>query len=93
MGEQVSFASTGVLALVAAVVLVPIAIVQVLGAGLTEGLLVALVVVPILLAALWVYVDARRRADDHAWLWTIVTLALPLVGLIVYLGVRAIDTR
>lgn len=54
------------------------------------GLVFVLIPLAIAIAiAVWMYKDAQKRNDPNAILWLIVGLVFPIVGLIVYLIVRA----
>lgn len=79
---------TWFLATVAVVVAIPVGGGAVLGAGRVEGIGLAVllaVVVGILRA---VYVDAERQGMGGT-LWTVVVLVLQVIGLVVYLAIRA----
>lgn len=47
-------------------------------------LLLLPIIVPAVLATVWVYKDAKRNSDDPAYLWALVALFAPLVGLLLY---------
>lgn len=51
------------------------------------GVLIPLAIV--IAIAVWMYKDAQKRGDQNAILWLIVGLVFPLIGLIVYLIIRA----
>lgn len=79
---------TWFLAILAVVVAIPVAGGAMLGTGMVEavGIAVLLAVVVGILRA--VYVDAEREGMDGT-LWAVVVLVLQVIGLVVYLAIRA----
>ncbi|PSQ22361.1 hypothetical protein BRD04_04560 [Halobacteriales archaeon QS_9_67_17] len=49
--------------------------------GLLFGLLTLLVLVA---AVYWTYTDAKTNSDQPAWLWAIVVVLAPLLGILLY---------
>lgn len=87
MSGETSFFTTGFGAVLALATLGPILVVRAIGGGPTEGLLIAITLLPLVLVVRWVFVDAKR-GGRNAWGWAIGVLMFNVLGLAVYIGAR-----
>ncbi len=76
------------LALLAVVVAIPVGGGAVSGTAMVEALGIAALLAVVVLILRAVYVDAERQGMRGP-LWTVVVLVLQVIGLVVYLAVRA----
>lgn len=88
MHELKRYFSAGFLVLVLVSLLIGFIAVTSSGAGITSGVLFAVVITLPLLLARWVYLDAERRKIS-AWTWGLLTYLFTIVGLIIYLAGRS----